>query len=325
MGRKLERRRRLFYKFSNQLHLMVDEGLLRTELKYESTYICPICLNQFKESELVTSNNANFLTEEDAPPAKLKGKRVALTCKDCNSNAGHQIDNHLINRIREIDDSKFYKGSKQFRILKHEGENITSEITSNGEGTLTVLHRIAKNNPNLLDRFIYGLRNRTVGPILNLEPRDYKVTQERVNIALAITNYILTFSKFGYLFLLHPYYDTLRKAILKPEQGDFRHIFLQDQFNRERIGTYFVVNPNSRAIFNIFSLRTLFSETLIGAILPMPSNTPEQLYNRLINNGNAIEGQEAVSVNMQTEIIDPNDDLFHNIDDMKKIMAWALG
>ncbi|CAN0590790.1 unnamed protein product, partial [Ectocarpus sp. 12 AP-2014] len=97
MSRKLERRRRLFHKFSNQLHLMVDEGLLRTELKYESTYICPICLNQFQESELVASNNTNFLTEEDAPPAKLKGNRVALTCKDCNSNAGHQIDNHLIN------------------------------------------------------------------------------------------------------------------------------------------------------------------------------------------------------------------------------------
>ena len=225
MGRQLERRKRLFDKFSNQLHLMVDEGLLQTELRYERTYICPICLGQFQESDLVANDDANFLTEEDAPPAKLKGSRIALTCKDCNSGAGHQIDNHLINRIREIDDSKFYKGSQQVRRLNYKGQPITAEITSNGDGTLTVLHRIGKNNPNRLERFIYGLRNRTLGPILNLEPKVYGVIPERVSIALAKTNYIITFSKFGYLFLLHPYYDTLRNAIRNPESGDFRHIF----------------------------------------------------------------------------------------------------
>ena len=325
MGRQLERRRRLFHKFSDQLHLIVEEGLLQTELKYERTYICPICLNQFQEGDLVANDDTNFLTEEDAPPAKLKGSRIALTCKDCNSRAGYQIDNHLINRIREIDDSKFHKGSKQFIKVGFEGESITAEVTSNGDGTLRVLHQTKKNNPNRLDRFIYGLRNKTVGPILNLEPKDYKVITERVNIALAKTNYIITFSKFGYLFLLHPYYDSLRNAIRDPAPGVYSHIFLQDQFDRDRIGTYFVVNANARAFFNVFSLKTPFSETLIGAILPTPANSPEQLYHRLTQNGYNIGQEEMIGVSLITESINPEDDLFKNIDDMRKIMGWALG
>lgn len=325
MGRQLERRRRLFHKFSDQLHLMVDQGLLQTELQYERTYICPICLGQFQESDLFANSGTNFLTEEDAPPAKLRGSRIALTCRDCNSGAGHQIDNHLINRIREIDDSKFYKGSKQFLRLNYEGGPITSEITSNGDGTLTVLHRIGKNNPNRLDRFIYGLRNKTVGPILNLEPKDYRVIPERVNIALAKTNYIILFSKFGYLFLLHPYYDSLRNAIRHPEQQEgFRHIFLQDQFDRNSTGTYYIINPNAKAFFNVFSLKTPFSETLIGSILPTPSNSPEQLYNRLIQSGHNIQQQGMVGVNLQTQVIRPEDDLFRNVDDMGRVMGWAL-
>lgn len=325
MSKKLERRRRLFNKFSNQLHLMVEEGILQAELQYDRTYICPICLNQFQENDLVAQDDTNFLTEEDAPPSKLQGSRIALTCKDCNSSAGYQIDNHLINRIREIDDANFHTGSKQYRKLSYDGGAVTAEITSNGDGTLTVLHRIGKNNPNLLDKFIYSLRNKTLGPILDLEPKNYKVIPERVNIALAKTNYIITFSKFGYLFLLHPFYNDLRRAIQNPESGSFHHLFLQNQFERNSIGTYFVTNPHAKAFFNIFSLKSNYSETLIGALLPTPSNSPQQLHTSLTQGGYDLGQEGLVGVSLQTQTIDPEDDLFTNVDDMIKIVRWTLG
>jgi len=144
MSRKLPSRNKLFNKFLNQLHLLKEHGLIDIELKYSETYICPLCLEQFEKDDLISDNSRNFLTEEDAPPQKLGGSRIALTCKKCNSKAGYQIDNHLINRIREIDDSNFYKGSQQFGNLEYDGKKVTAEIASNGDGTLTVLHRTKK-------------------------------------------------------------------------------------------------------------------------------------------------------------------------------------
>lgn len=141
MSKRLQARTQLFEKFSKQLHLLEDNGILNIDLKYDETYICPLCLEQFKKSDLISDKSKNFLTEEDAPPAKLNGSRIALTCNECNSKAGHQIDHHLIHRIREIDDSRFHKDTVQNVRIEFEDTFVNSEITSNGNGLLSVLHR----------------------------------------------------------------------------------------------------------------------------------------------------------------------------------------
>lgn len=322
MSTKLNKRKQLFDKFSNQLHLLKENGLIDIELMYEKTFICPICLEQFQENDIVSSNINNFLTEEDAPPAKLNGKRITLTCKTCNSTAGHQIDNHLINRIRENDDNSFYKGSVQYRNFNFEGENITSEITSNGDGILKVLHRTKKNNPTLIEKFFYGIKNKTIGPILNLEPKTYNVNAERVSLALLKTSYIITFSKFGYIFLLDNYYQNIRNQIKDMSVGYTGQIFFTNQLKAENVGTYYVLNNNAKSIFNVFSLSTQYSETIIGSIIPLPNLTPEELNSNLIANGYNVNQVGKVGVNLDVSTYDMNADLFSDINEIKKIFAW---
>ncbi len=322
MSRKLPSRNKLFDKFSNQLHLLKENGLIDIELKFSETYICPLCLAQFAKGDLISDSSKNFLTEEDAPPAKLGGSRIALTCKKCNSRAGHQIDNHLINRIREIDDSNFYKRSKQFRHLEYEGRKVTAEVTSNGDGTLTVLHRTKKNNPNLLDKFIYGIKNKTIGPILNLEPKKYIVDSDKVNLALLKTNYIINFAQFGYIFLLDSYYDSLRKQIENMNEGFDGQIFLKDQFQKDKEGMYYVLNQGAKSTFSIFSLKTEYSETLIGAILPLPNKTPKEIHSVLTSNGYDIGVKGKVGVSLDISNYDGSADLFNDIKEIKKIIAW---
>ncbi len=322
MSKKLNSRNRLFEKFSKQLHLLKDNGLIDIELEFSETYICPLCLDQFQKSDLISSTTKNFLTEEDAPPEKLGGSRIALTCKDCNSRAGHQIDNHLINRIREIDDSNFYKNSKQFGSIEYEGKKVTAEITSNGDGTLTVLHQIKKNNPTLLDKFIYGIKNKTVGPVLNLKPRDYKVISDRVNLALLKTNYIINFAKFGYIFILDDHYKSIREQIKDMDKGYDGQIFLKDQFPKSKEGMYYVFNDGAKSTFNIFSLKTEFSETLIGAIFPMPNRTPEEVHNALTGNGYDIGQKGKVGVSLDMSSYDGGADLFNDLNEIKKVINW---
>lgn len=322
MSNSLESRRKLFNLFSSQLHLLKENGIIDIELKYEKTYICPICVRQFEENDIISNPNKNFLTEEDAPPAKLGGRRIALTCKECNSGAGHEVDVHLINRIKLIDAQQFYKGSMQYGYIEHEGENFLAEITSEGNGTLKVFHRTKNNNPTLLDKFMYAIKNKTAGPFLNIKPREQKNDDTRVNLAMLKTNYIITFSKFGYIFLLDEYYDNIRQEIRDMDKGYSGQIFINNQFQRNQTGTYYVMNPNAKSIFNIFSLNTEYSETVIGAILPFPRRTPEEIHRNLVNGGYEIGQEGSVGVNLDTTNYDPNANFFNDLKEIRKIVNW---
>src|SRR6266540_6664862 len=50
-------------------------------------YVCPLCLQPFSDIEQ--------LSREHAPPQRVGGTVVALTCRDCNSEGGARIDHHL--------------------------------------------------------------------------------------------------------------------------------------------------------------------------------------------------------------------------------------
>lgn len=238
MSKQLRNREKLFDKFSNQLHLLKDEGLIDVELKFDKTYICPICLNQFEEDDLISKPDENFLTEEDAPPAKLNGLRIALTCKECNSKAGHQIDNHLIHRLRNLDDKFYLDSTEQERRIKFEDSSIGGTLTPKGNGIIEVVHKPKNNNPKLLEKFIYALKNKSIGQILNITPRYKNVKDDCVERALLKTAYIITFSKFGYIFLLDEYYDSIREQIRNTDNEFEKHFFIKNQFTSDKVGTY---------------------------------------------------------------------------------------
>ena len=322
MSRNFNSRKSLFDKYSKQLHLLKNEGLINIELKYPKTYICPICLNQFQESDLISKTNQNFLTEEDAPPEKLNGSRIALTCKICNSEAGYQIDSHLIHRIRNLDDKYYLDSTPQQRKIKFENSSISVTLTPKGNGLIEMVHRPINNNPKLLEKFYYTIKNKSISQILNLSNRYENVKDDCVERALLKTAYIITFSKFGYIFLLDNYYDSIRTQIKDTNAIFEKHIFLEDQFTNDKVGSYYVLNNKAKSIFNIFSLKTEYSETLIGSLLPFPGNTIEGFYNELIRNGNKNEIIGKTGFFLDTNGYDTNADLFSNLNEIKKIINW---
>lgn len=321
MSNQIERRKTIFNKFSNQLHLLKDAGLIDFELRYEKTYICPICLEQFQENDLISDESRNYLTEEDAPPEKLGGSRIALTCKKCNSTAGHQIDSHLIHKLRNLDDKVYLDSSKQERRIKFEDSSIRGTLTPKGNGLIEVFHSPKNNNPEMLERFIYALKNKSISQLLNLTPRYHNVNDEYVERALLKTAYIITFSKFGYIFLLDNYYDSIRAQIKDINTKFEKHFFIIDQFTNDKVGTYYVLNPKAKSIFNVFSLKTEYSETLIGSIIPFVGNTPESIFNHLIAQAE-IAVEDEIEVVLDTNSFDPNADLFSNMEEIIKIIKW---
>jgi hypothetical protein len=317
----LDSRKKLFNKFSSQLHLLKDMGLIDIELKYDKTYICPICLDQFCEEDLENKGDGNYLTEEDAPPAALSGKRIALTCHKCNSKAGHQIDNHLVNNIIQIDDSHFRVGATVEGSFIFEGKKIAAEIISKGDGILEVHHKIKNNNPTLLEKFAYGIKNKTIGPILDLKFKMLKVDSQKVNRSLLKTSYIITFSKFGYIFLLDNFYDHIRSEIDNLDYDYTGQIFVPNQLSEEQVGTFYINNPGAESILNVFALKTKYSDTIIGSIFPYPGSTPERIQYSLTGNGEHV--RDGILVQIDTNNYDNTVDLFSDSEEIIKIHSWV--
>ena len=318
MGKALERKRQIFKKFSGQLLLLHANGLLDWQFKYPDPYICPICRREFSEDHLNEDKYSNFLTAEDAPPAALGGSKIALTCRECNNRCGQQIDWHLIEALRAIDASRFYKGSKQSAIIEFEGKKITVELEALGGGSLSAYHANKHNNPTLLEKFIFGIKNKTIGPVLNFRPPTRRFLQERINYALVKTNYILTFAKFGYLFLLDNMYQPIRDQLLHPENIIYPWTpFIKDQFKVGDKGTYYLLNENMEAILNVFVLKTEYSETVIGGFIQNPLVTMGHF-------GQDVDGLRDAQQVVQFDVskYDPDANLFTNLTEMKRIIKW---
>ena len=308
-----KRKFQLFEKFSKQLLLLKSNGLIDNEFKYEKPYLCPLCLDEFSEEHLTPSSEYNYLTEEDAPPAALSGSRIALTCKKCNSECGHNIDFHLIEALMENDSSKFLIGTKLTGKVEFEGSQLGTEIISNDDGTLSAYHDEKRNNPTLLKKFIESVKNAVKKGEILLYPKKTRVDPMKVNHALNKTNYIITFSKFGYIFLLNSFYDSFRAQLLKPDEKIFHwNLSIKKDFHKDQVGTHYILNDNIKAIFNIYELKTKYSNTRIGSFLPIPNISFENYIKNMISNGSIFN----------KSVYDENVDLFDNIEDIIHFKKW---
>lgn len=310
------RRKILFEKFSNQLKILKNSSLIEVNLKYPKTYICPLCLSQFEEEDLISNESKNSLTEEDAPPASLGGSRIALTCKKCNSHCGHEIDYQLKLFTENYENKKFLKGSVQLgTITDQDSEPTNVKLTSRGDGFLEVRQNKKHNNPLFLNQFISRL---TKDKNVHFIPKKTKLDSKKVEYALLKTNYLITFSKFGYLFLLDKAYDNIRKQILNPDQEIIkRSLTLSNHHFKNNIGTHYILNDKAKSIFNIFKLKSTLSEFYMGSFIPAPTTTIDMFWNEIkinLTNDNI--------TTLELSKYDTKVDLFENIEEIKKIINW---
>ena len=304
----------LFDKFSKQLSLLKENGIIDFDLNYKQTYICPICLEQFSKDDLEADDSKNFLTEEDAPPASLGGSRIALTCKRCNSKCGHSIDYQLKELIEHEENRNFIKGTIQKGTVDFEGKPITVQMESNGKGLLQAVHDEKKNNPAYFKRYINSIQK---GEILHFKPKKHRLDSKKINYGFLKTNYIITFSKFGYIFLLDNAYDRIREQILEPEKDIIEYnLTIHNAHLKDHIGTHYILDNEIKAIFNIFKLKTKLSEKTYGSFLPIPAISIEKFVESMEKN---IENHIA---KFNKSIYDENADLFNDNNEIKKVINW---
>jgi hypothetical protein len=262
------RRRRIFDKYADNLLFLNKSGIINTDLKYDRTYICPVCKGQFSETDLDQSS-ANPLTLEDVPPKSLGGKAELLTCRTCNNTCGHQIDFHLTERMVEIDIHNFKPGVVFAAQVEHKGKKVQAYIKVSESREITVKHHNKRNNPDTLKEYIGAIGKDAV---INLSFKASKVDPRKLQIALLKTGFLLTFAKYGYAFILDPVYDQVRAQLKYPDENIYPlNFWFKEDALKQFIGVPFMMEPGMEAVFPIFSLKTDFTEHVFATVIPVSS------------------------------------------------------
>lgn len=276
------KRKALFYHFSDHLlYLKANGYLTNVYLKYERTYICPICLDQFSLDDL-NPNSPNMLTLEHAPPEAAGGHGVALTCKRCNSNSGREIDFHLTERLIEADSRAFLPNTSIKGKVTSDNITVQGNVNIDRHGIITMTHSDKNNHVTKLLNFVDNV-SPSANPLIRIEFDKIKTDARKHKIVLLKNAYILAFAKFGYSFILGGTYDIIRQQILYPSKDLYpTNFWLNEPFLlQEHEGINICTTPIVESIFCVFPLITSARVHRYSVNLPIPLSSPTEMISNL--------------------------------------------
>ncbi len=294
----------LFDIAANNLQLLRDNSLL---LHGDSDFICPICLRPFKKAEI------GLLSMEDAPQASLGGKKIAITCKECNNTCGHKSDIHLANYITHIENRDNLPGTiKQVSIIDN-GNIVRGKVQVGANRELSMILSDKNNDPRILDTHLAGVKK---DAIINVEDRPLNIDWRRMITAIIKNAYIILFARFGYSFLLDPFYNKVRQQILNPDIPILPEALWTKQSKMAiSEGIYFSNNNQYRGLFVVYSLNRLTKHN-ICVCLPTPL-FPYEMIDEFFRNYKA---------GTTLQMFDPNGmDYINSIGNIKCLLKWIYG
>lgn len=144
-------------------------------------------------------------THEDAPPKALGGRKIALTCKHCNNNCGSQVDIHLVNGVKLIDQYKFVNGADRSIVVNWGDKKFDAKfIVKDGN---TFIGFSSKNtHPDTFKEVISKL---DINTVVSFKNKSLNFSKDVFKVALLKTSYIILFSKIGYNALFWKEYNAI--------------------------------------------------------------------------------------------------------------------
>ena len=192
-------------------------ALRRVTLIDQDCYCCPLCQKLLSFQAL----EEGFLTLEHAPPEKVGGIPLALTCKECNSISGYSIDAAVVNRERMLDAAKAITGQnlnyEGRASIQMGGESINIKLLVNKE-SVSLIPPQEINDPKKLEKYKTYLMNlndqgKGDGEKFTITPRaSYHLKYSKIGDLK--TAFIICFALFGYKYVLNKKLTPVREQIL---------------------------------------------------------------------------------------------------------------
>jgi hypothetical protein len=183
-------------------------------------YVCPICLNEFKQ--------LRGLSEEHVPPRSIRGKVLCLTCQNCNSESGYKIDTHV--HREQLSRSFMEHGQTRRAKLILYGEQLNVEVRKDEKGIN--IHILGEHNdPEAVKRS----QSRPLGVGAELQLQDsVSYSRSKADVGYLKSAYLLAFAKLGYAYILRQELEKVRRKIRLPQSEELQTIRLHAR-NRDEI------------------------------------------------------------------------------------------
>lgn len=312
MNKQDKIRELLFNKYSQNLKMLVENGVLDLELPFAETYMCPICMKFFSREDL-NQQSANPLTLEDVPFKSLGGSPVILTCRKCNNFCGQNIDYHLVERMRQLDHSQFMPETETNASFERNGIKIQGRIRVEKDGTIMAIHMMKRNNPNVFERFI---KDNLPDTLLNIAFFRTPVKPDMIHLALLKIGYLLVFEKYGYAFICDDEKQRIRNQLLNPDKFTYPIGFwLQPPNGVIDFGVPIITQLGYEAFLPVFPLITSRTQRPFAVIIPMTKRPVEEIIS-------TIQGEFRNSPTLTLEMSKLNDDYLLSIDSVRHTKNW---
>lgn len=269
----------LFKTYSSNFALVLAKG--RPDIKIpQETYPCPLCGHFFGVKHL-EPNQDNFLTIEHVPPKSLGGSNIILTCKNCNSEHGRNLDGQLYNKIKA---HRFMKSEQEAELNVR--YRIADKIPSDGKllrratGEIVFHFDADRTNPKFKEDILQILQGKK-GEV-KLDFTFQKGEDNKATLSMLRTGYLLAFKKLGYAFVLSKSAQKISSMLMKEESLSSVPLILNAQISKECDGIYIISKPlELRSYLAIFNLHLHGYYEKIAVVLPGAHDDELEIYNQI--------------------------------------------
>jgi hypothetical protein len=222
-------------------------------------YVCPLCLDSH------FAYDPKVLTREHVPAAALTGAVLVLTCNQCNSEGGHQLQASQVERERE---EAFWAGAsgpaRNLEFLTQQGV-VRGEAVADESGNLRFTFHPHRMAPETLEA-LKGL--------VRIEGRVHRQGRgfdwQKARLADLRDAYLWVFAHFGYSLVANEAYNWARRAIREGRTSNTKWaIRMDDPFTvvvQKRAGRpVILVTAEPKGVLVVANGRR-------GCILPTPFN-----------------------------------------------------
>lgn len=180
-----------------------------------SLYYCPICSLGYPESSAITGDD---LTLEHIPPESIGGKPILLTCRNCNSLAGHTIDVSIASKkkFEEFENIVFgqEKGIISFVTLSLGELHVATSIHKENSFDIRPIEKA--NSPSIIDRYKKHLMNHSNDLQFKVSI-SHKYDSRLFKLSHLKSAFLIVFSWLGYRYAFDSRLDVVRQQIQEPK------------------------------------------------------------------------------------------------------------
>lgn len=259
------------------------QSLKRISNLPEGYYICPLCLQGFK--------NSNSLTIEHAPPRSIAGSGMVLTCSQCNNYYGSKIDSNVAGR-RTFHQKIIDKENPSRYYLELNGEKLSVNITM-GEKQVKIEVIPNRNDPKVVNKISNEFTSNSKFKVTS----QFSYNERYARIGDLKSAYLIAFAYFGYSYILNPKLNKVREQIIFFDDEIIKNFMF---YKNESINECEVIKINDP--FSYLWVRFEKSNVILPWI-----DSEEELYDKVfanIDSGIQVSGEKYDSVSHPLFLLD---------------------